>query len=43
MIKKYLFAFLIGFSFTNLGIAQNLQKPSSTEINSLPDWAKKNV
>jgi hypothetical protein len=41
MIKKYLLAFVIGFSFINSGIAQNLQKPSQTEINSLPDWAKK--
>ena len=41
MIKKYFFAFFIVLSFLNSGIAQNLQKPSSTEINSLPDWAKK--
>lgn len=41
MIKKIIVSVFIGFTFSNVFYAQNLIKPSQSEISNLPEWAKK--
>ena len=38
-LKFLVFAYLMGMSFS-AGFSQNLQKPSSSEIEKAPQWAK---